>query len=264
MVHFVPLTKQQHGSKALRKVSGYDFARSVSQVRISGNEFFPAASSMPVAFVEEAGSYTPVALLSLVAGRNLFVAPDGRWLGRYIPATLRSYPLRLLARAAGSDERVLCIDEQCPGIVDSAGAEQSFFTAEGELSDWLKPIFGLMQAMEQSHLQTTIAVAALARAGVFCPWDLKVKVADWEQKVVNLHRVDEVALNRLSDDVFLDLRKTSALPLAYAHLMSLAQVEVLERLMAMQASLAQQQHSATTGQGESSFNLSNEDSLHFG
>ena len=52
-----------------------------------------------------------------------------------------------------------------------------------------------------------------------------------------LSRINEAALNALDDAAFLVLRKTGALPLAYLHFLSVAQLSVFERLNVAQQQL---------------------------
>ena len=57
---------------------------------------------------------------------NLFVGPDGHWLGGYVPASLRSYPFRVLG-SEGSGQLALCVDEDSGLVVeDSMEREKSF------------------------------------------------------------------------------------------------------------------------------------------
>ena len=53
-------------------------------------------SWMPIAFIEQAGRFVPMAMMCPMPEHNLFVGPDGQWLGGYVPASLRSYPFRLV------------------------------------------------------------------------------------------------------------------------------------------------------------------------
>ncbi|MGD1213214.1 MAG: SapC family protein [Candidatus Acidiferrales bacterium] len=69
----------------------------------------------------------------------MFVGPDGRWLGSYVPAWYRGYPFRLLQQE-GADEMVLCIDESGKLIVDSKDPGEEFFAADGSPSPAVKPI----------------------------------------------------------------------------------------------------------------------------
>ena len=53
--------------------------------------------------------------------------------------------------------------------------------------------------------------------------------------VEGLYRIDEAALNALPDDAFMPLRKTGALPLAYAQLLSMNQLALLPKAAEVQA-----------------------------
>src|SRR5262245_463889 len=85
MAQFVPLIPSRHSNKALSIIAGYSFAASASVVPIAAGEFGSVATSMPIAFIEDEGGYKAVAVLSPAGGRNLFVAANGQWLGRYVP-----------------------------------------------------------------------------------------------------------------------------------------------------------------------------------
>ena len=88
--------------------------------------------------------------------------------------------------------------------------------------------------MERSRRATDLAVSALAEAGVIRPWQIKLKTEQGEQAISGLHHIDEAALSALADDVFLKLRKASALPLAYAQMLSVGQLGIFEHLARLQ------------------------------
>ena len=46
-------------------------------------------------------------------------------------------------------------------------------------------------------------MAALAKAGVIQPWPLTFKAGQEDKPVTGLHHIDELALNKLTDDSFL-------------------------------------------------------------
>lgn len=100
MVQLVAVSQARHAARKWQHHADYRFAATEALAPIVGAELAKAALSMPLAFSEQAGRYTLVAVLSLVPGRNMFVGPDGRWYGNYIPACLRSYPFSLLAQQA--------------------------------------------------------------------------------------------------------------------------------------------------------------------
>ena len=96
-----------------------------------------------------------------------------------------------------------------------------------------------LRHIEASRMTTDLAVASLAEAGVIEPWPLEVQVGEKKAGTKGLHRVNESALHGLDDDAFVKLRKTSALPLAYAQLMSMGQIARFDQLMRLRQQLAQ-------------------------
>ena len=86
---------------------------------------------MPIVFIEEAGRYVLMAMMSPMPGHNLFVGPDGEWLGGYAPSSLRSHPFRLFRRE-GSEQMTLYIDEDSGLIRDADEAGEPFFAADGK------------------------------------------------------------------------------------------------------------------------------------
>ena len=70
-------------------------------------------------------------------------------------------------------------------------------------------------------------------------WPLQVEVDGKKTAINDLYRVNESALGQVDDEAFLKLRKTAGLPLAYAQMMSMAQVVRFEQLMKLRQQLAQ-------------------------
>ena len=91
------VSRAQHAGKKWQGPKNYNFASADALVPIVGAELLRAALSIPLAFLQQESGFVLVAVASLVPGRNMLVAPDGRW-GRYIPAQLRGYPFCLLPR----------------------------------------------------------------------------------------------------------------------------------------------------------------------
>jgi hypothetical protein len=229
MPKFATISRERHVNKKWLRYSNFGFAAGEIIAPIVGAELARAALAMPCAFLQQSGRYTLVAVLSIIAGRNMFVAPDGRWLGPYVPAVFRLYPFRALPTEQ-DDTAVLCVDEESKLVVDGSSAGEEFFDAQGNPAPVLKPAFEAGMALERSRKSTELAVEALAQAGVIRPWEIKVKTAEGERPIDGLHRVDEAALHALSDEAFLKLRKAAALPIAYTQMLSMTQLGVLEYL----------------------------------
>lgn len=238
MPNFVPVSRDSHARKRWLRSENHSFAANELVVPLVGAELGRALPAMPMAFVEQGGRYTLVALLSLLPPKNLFVTPDGKWLGSYVPAALRSYPFRLMRRE-GTTESVLMVDEASGLVAEADGTGELFFDEAGNPSTAVKAVLDFLTQVERNRTATELAVAALASAGVIRPWDIKVKTETGEQPVNGLHRIDEAAMNALSDEAFARLRKAAALPIAYGQLFSMGQLGVFAHLARLQAQLAQ-------------------------
>ena len=235
MPQYAAISRERHANKKWLRYTNFTFAAGEVIAPIVGGELARAVLATPCAFVQQSGRYVLVAVLSLIAGRNMFVAPDGRWLCGYVPAAFRLYPFRLLP-TAGTDTVVLCVDEESKLVVDGTSTGEDFFDAEGNPAPVLKPVFEAAMALERDRKSTDLVIAALAQAGVIRPWEIKVKTNEGERPIGGLHRVDEGALRALPDEPFVNLRKTSALPIAYAQMLSMGQLGVLEYLARAQTS----------------------------
>jgi hypothetical protein len=262
MPHFTPISRDSHAGKKLQRFKGYGFASTVVLAPVVGVELARATLAMPLAFLQEADRFVLVAVLSLKPGRNMLVAPDGRWLGAYIPAYVRSYPFRLLPQQ-GTDQLVLCIDTDSGLVVEGDAAGEDFVGPDGNISPVLKKVLDFLNALERSRQSTDVAVAALAEAGVIQPWPIKLKAEQGERAITGLYRIDEVALNALADDVFLKLRKASALPIASAQLLSMGQLGIFEHLARLQAQLRPPPLSALPENIDSLFELPSDDKIQF-
>src|SRR5690348_14684245 len=97
MPRFVVVSRQHYGRKKWQRFNGYAFAAAAATAPIVGAELARAVLTMPCAFMQQkSGRYTLVAVLSTFPGRNMFVSPDMRWLGPYVPLWFRVYPFRVL------------------------------------------------------------------------------------------------------------------------------------------------------------------------
>ena len=228
MPEFTAVSRERHAGKAWRRYTSYAFAAGDAVLPLAASELAQAVMTMPVAFVKQDGRYVLMAVLSLTPGRNLFVAPDGRWLGEYVPMVLRGYPFRLL-RPEGAEESILCVDEHS-GLVVDAGQGEAFFDADGALADTLKQMLDFLGHLERSRAATDLAVAALAEAGVIEPWTLTLKNSGADTPVTGLHRIAEDRFNALDDEAVLTLRRAGALPIVYMQMLSMQQTTVLTRL----------------------------------
>lgn len=252
------ITPEDFNSRAWHRPRGYLFASSIHMVPVVAAELSRLVTELPLAFTELDGEARLVAVLSLQPRMNPFVAPDGRWLGGYVPAALRGYPFRL-AQVQGRTDSVLCVDEES-GLLADAGDGEPFFDADGKPAEAVGQILEFLAKTQRNAAVTQQAVDALKVADVLEPWPLTLKLEDARSvRVEGLLRVDEAALNALPDDDWLVLRRAGALPVAYAHLLSMGRIAAIQNAVGMQERLQSKQQSRAEDLG---LKL-NDDSLSF-
>lgn len=251
MVQFVPINANQHKEKGWQRFQNYGFAETEAVIPIVAAELGKAVLSMPLGFIKDAQEhFLLVGIMSLQSGMNLFVAPDGRWLGGYVPAALRAHPFRLL-RQDGTDRQVLCIDTDSQLLVDEPSSpDQRFFNDDGELMPSLKEVMEFLKMIEQSRLLTQAAVAKIAELDLLETWPVSLKAGEKSVPVQGLYRVNETAFNRLDSESFEQLRSVGGLPVVYAQLFAQGQLGLLEKLTQIRQQLSQQRADAPRMNGE--------------
>ncbi len=240
MTKLTALDSIAHARKAWRRAGNYGFAAQDAVVAITGLEFRQVCMAMPIAFIAQDDRYAPVAVMSLLPGRNMFVGPSGQWLRGYVPVALRTFPFRSVP-IQGREDSALCVVEDSGLIVNADGKAEPLFNADGKLSASVEPIWKLLTEVETDRHNTALAIAALREAGLICPWNITVKVDGADKAINGLFRIDEAALNGLEDATFLKLRRAGALPLAYIQLLSMAQLGVFAELDRVQQQLTPKQ-----------------------
>lgn len=224
-----PISRETHRYKRLLPIPSYAFTKEQALVSLVGAELAHAVHNFPIVFAPAGESFALMGMLGLQPQKNLFVAADGRWLANYVPAFFRQYPFAVGLPAEGG-EPLLCVDDDSGLISDTDG--QALFEVSGDPTEGLRKMMEFVSEIERNRTMTIRAVNALARHKLIIPWDITLPQAKDKapQQITGLFRVDEVALNALSDEIFLELRQAGALPIVYAHLLSLNCIDNLLRL----------------------------------
>ena len=258
MTEFTAIAPESHAQKAWKNVTDYGFSSENAIIQLVGAELSDAALAMPTGFIVHEAGYQLVAITSLQSGQNLYVAPDGKWLGTYIPSALRAYPFRLLKHES-AEKSVLCINEASGLVVEGVEEGNDFFDDENQPTQGIKDILNFLTEVQASRDVTQEAVSALADAGLIMPWKINLKQGEKVVPVDGLFSVDEAALNKLDDEDFLAVRKAGGLALAYAQLLSMSQLAVLERLGELQGQILEQQAAAAEASNLTGFSLSEDE-----
>lgn len=215
----VALNKNEHKDYKIKSQGpDYKFASKTNSVILAGVEFSEAAKEYPIVFAKAGEALVPVALLGLRNEENLYVAADGTWDARYIPAFVRRYPF-VLAETGDAGQRMVCIDEGFSGFSEKEG--EPLFEGE-EPTPLLQQAIDFLEEYQRQYLRTETFLNRLQELDLLQSLNAKVDMADGQQfALTGLMVVDEKKLLELEDEQALAFFKSGELAWVYCHLMSL-------------------------------------------
>lgn len=260
MSNYQPISRERHDAKRWQRYSSYGFAAAEVVVPLTVAELSKAVISLPIGFIADGEGFLPAAVLGLLPGKNLFVALDGRWAGRYIPAVFRAYPFRLAKTEEG--QQILCIDEDS-GLVTAGPAGESFFAGDGQPAQAILDIINFLNMVEQSRMATVAACTVLREHNLIRPWPITLKTAAGERQIAGLFQTDEALLNQLSAEALFEVHRSGALTIAYCQLLSMQHLPVLGELTEAHAKVAAQSQAAqpTPSSGNPNLDLISKDGV---
>lgn len=219
-----PLNPEQHAGLGVKQIEQpFGFLREAHAVPVTVTEFGMAAGSYPVIFVGE--DRTPVAVMGIRQGQNLFVEPDGQIVvDHYVPAFVRRYPF-VFASDEQSDRLILCVDRGAPMVTNQP--EVPFFE-NGQPSKFTNDAIEFCKEFERQRQATSEFARILREADLFEQKTVNFQPRDPQgnpvgdvQKIADYWAVSEEKLNALPQEKFIELRSNGALGAIYAHMLSL-------------------------------------------
>ena len=209
------------------------FARTLNAIPLSLAEFAPAMREYPIVFTsgDQGKTFTPVAVLGLTAGENLFLEGEGWAPKAYVPAYARRYPFcmaQVRVQDKVQENRLICVEKS---FLDDAG-EALFDDAGKALARW-ENIQRLLTEFEADLERTREACSILSDYALLEPFSMQATPKDGGGAAVQLtgmHRVSEAKLNELNANQLKNLMRKGILPRAYLHLVSIENfARLLER-----------------------------------
>lgn len=214
------LHRETHGHLRLNRAQP-DFGpfRGAVTVALTAAEVPAACLEYPCVMARQAdGQNSLLAVTGLQAGHNLFVSPEGAWLGQYLPATLASWPFRLVKEGAEAGRFLVAV--QAEALSESVG--DPLFDASGAETPWLLERLRLLVDTDAALNETGRQIDALHEAGVLTERSLQAVLADGRDvELTGFLVVDEARLQALPENTVHALHTQGALALAYLHLLSL-------------------------------------------
>lgn len=227
----VPLNRQQHKDLFVEAVPGFGFARATNCVYVAAVEFTPAAREYPIVFAPgEDGNVLPVALLGIRNNQNLFVAQDGAWKAKYIPAYVRRYPF-ILATDDSGGRFTVCIDESYPGF-NTAREGERLIADDGEDGPLLKRSVEFLKDYQQHVVRTGAFCKTIRALDLLEPVQANIAMKSGDRfALTGFLCVSKARLKALGDADLAMLVRQDYLELIYLHLQSLTNMDGLLGLL---------------------------------
>lgn len=250
MPRYTTVKRSAHANAGFKLTDNYSFASHMQTVPALHTEIADASHHMAIAFLHhDAGTpsehYELVAVQSLEPGKNLFVAPDGRWITGYQPRFYKLHPFAFITNPE-TNKAELNIDTDA--IIEQADDQTiRLFDDEGKLTDTVHKAADTVGRVMQERNKTLTLCRELNEAGVICPWRIKYPdpnpKSNGEPQIKVLHGLSHInltALQELPADTLLKLNQSGALQLAYGQLLSEPRLNLLGSLEALRQKMAPQ------------------------
>lgn len=243
-----PLSLEKHKGLGVKQVADpFSFMAETHLVPLTVDEFGLAALCYPIIF--DTQSKTPLAVMGLRPGMNVFLGPDGSLDPEvYLPAFARRYPfLPVMAPttpgaeppAADGDRVLVCIDRAAKMISNTP--ELPFFEGD-QPSRFTQDAIQFCREFDALGRRTQEFVNLMDKHDLFelTPLSLPRAKPDGTpaepQKIGEYLRISESKLNKLPQETYLELRDRGVSAVVHAHLLSLGLwPKILSRAARMQA-----------------------------
>jgi len=215
------VNKQQHaGFGVTAPERPFGFCENVRIIPLNANELIFAQKSFPIVF-SDGDAPLPLAAVGVVDEKNLFVTAEGQWAeDAYIPNYVRKYPFALAADQ-NSDRMALVVDAGWEGFVK--GGERQIYNETGDATGEIGQNAVDSCRQYEEDRQQTVQFGKLVKDLDLLTQQMAQFTPEGgqQQPFAQYWAVDENRLKALPNEKFLELRDNGALPLIYAHLMSI-------------------------------------------
>ncbi len=214
----LPLDARLHAELRVEDTSGWSFAAKEMLVPVMVTEMSAAAREYPLVFMQD--RQLVYALTGIEQDVNAYVTDDGRWQATYIPARLRNYPFMLVAVPGKPGEFAIAVDADAPQLGSAVG---HLVFENSQLAPYMQQRLEHLKFLQQAEPMTRNLVNVIRDAGLLTEKIIRIRHQDGkERQLKGIQVVDEKKLNQMPHDQFAALRDKGALPLIYAHLLSMA------------------------------------------
>lgn len=220
---------------------GAAFGDAVAALPAFALEWSELQKTYPILLRRDAGHWQAVVLLGLATDENLFLTPAAAngWDARYVPLAAEKGPFLIgFQRPAGMafehagttpDPRdaVVHIDINHPRVSQSA-AGLPLFLPQGGASPYLQYISGRLEQIQRSLAIEPLLFQALEQLDLIEPLNIEFALDNGEKhRLTGNYSISSARLAQLGGDDLQRLNQSGFLPLIYAQLSSLSNIQQL-------------------------------------
>lgn len=223
---------------------GAAFGDAVAALPAFALEWSELQKTYPILLRRDAGHWQAVVLLGLAADENLFLTPAAAngWDARYVPLAAEKGPFligfqRPAGMAFGTEstpgqapdprDAVVHIDINHPRVSQNA-AGLPLFLPQGGASPFLQYISGRLEQIQRSLAIEPLLFQALEQLDLIEPLNIEFALDNGEKhRLTGNYSISSARLAQLSGDDLQRLNQSGFLPLIYAQLSSLSNIQQL-------------------------------------
>jgi hypothetical protein len=227
----VPVSPARHGKHSVEVGGNYAFSAGVNAVPLMAVEILRAATEYAVVFTAVGEDVMPAVVLGVKGDQNLYLAADGHWNAKYIPAFIRRYPF-VFAASADAKTLTLCVDEAYPGL-NTKGRGARLFDDDAKPTPYVERVLTFLKEYQAHFVRTQVFGRRLKEFGLLEPMQAKVTTPTGATlSLTGFMAVSRAKLRELSGEQLSALAKTDELELLYLHLYSMRNfADVKDRLI---------------------------------
>jgi len=218
-----PLSQDKHSNFGVKQVAKpFEFMADQHFMPLTAPEFGAAAASFPIIFAGEERS--PLAVMGIRSGENLFVKEGLFEQDFYMPSFARRYPF-VLASDQPNDRFVVCVDEAAECVTDKA-PQQKFFDG-ANTSAFTQEAFQFLQNFERDRQATDLMIKTFMDLDLFEQKEMNFQGQNADgspaerQKIADYFAITEERLKGLDTAKIKEFSDNGYLAVAHAHMVSL-------------------------------------------
>jgi len=230
----VPVSSKRHAGASVDIGANYTFSRGVNSVPLMAVEFPQAAAEYAIVFAGTGEAVMPAVILGVRSSENLYLAKDGGWQAKYIPAFVRRYPF-VFSSSDDGKTFTLCVDEAFPGF-NREGRGQRLFGDDAKPTPFVDNVLKFNQEYRTQFLRTQSFCKKVVELGLLEPMQAQIALESGERMSLGgFMAVNRAKLKAVAGDKLAELAQTDELELLYLHLQSMRNFTGLkDRLVVIQ------------------------------